>query len=90
MILELKKRLRIIKKSKKIKVFYFGSTVKKESNNFYITEIKENKKFIYFGAVIFNNYHAKKIAKIIIMTHHFISINNLEPRFCSIKNARLC
>ena len=65
MILELKKRLRIIKKSKKIKVFYFGSTVKKESNNFYITEIKENKKFIYFGAVIFNNYHAKKIAKII-------------------------
>jgi hypothetical protein len=50
MILELKKRFRIIKKSKKIKVFYFGSTVKKESNNFYITEIKENKKFIYFGA----------------------------------------
>ena len=61
----LKKKIKIINKSKKIKVFYFGSTVKKESNNFYLTEIKENRKFIYFGAVIFNNYHAKQIAKII-------------------------
>ena len=61
----LKKKLRIINKSKKIKVFYFGNTVKKESNNFYLTEIKENRKFIYFGAVIYNNYYAKKIAKII-------------------------
>jgi len=59
------KKIKIINKSKKIKVFYFGSTVKKESNNFYLTEIKENRKFIYFGAVIFNNYHAKQIAKII-------------------------
>jgi len=61
----LKKKLKIINKSKKIKVFYFGNTVKKESNDFYLTEIKENRKFIYFGAVIFNNYYAKKIAKII-------------------------
>jgi hypothetical protein len=41
MIVELKKKLKKIKKSKKIKVFYFGNTVKKESNNFYLTEIKE-------------------------------------------------
>ena len=51
MMIELKKRLNIIKKSKKIKVFYFGNTVKKESNNFYITEIKENKKFVAFEYV---------------------------------------
>ena len=59
----LKKNLNQIKKLKKKKVFFFGSTVKKETNTFYITNIRENKKFIYFGAIIYNDYHAKTIAK---------------------------
>ena len=59
----LTKNLNLIKKSKKKKVFFFGSTVKKETNSFYITSIRENKKFIYFGAVIYNDHHAKQIAK---------------------------
>ena len=59
----LTKNLNLIKKSKKKKVFFFGSTVKKETNSFYITSIRENKKFIYFGAVIYNDYHAKQLQK---------------------------
>lgn len=62
---ELSKRIKQIQKSKKKKVFYFGNTAKKESNNFYLTNIQENNKFIYFGAVIFNNHAAQKIAKLV-------------------------
>ena len=62
---ELLKRIKYIKKSKKKKVFYFGNTAKKENNSFYLTNIQENNKFIYFGAVIFNNQSAQKIAKLI-------------------------
>ncbi len=62
---ELIKRIKYIKKSKKKKVFYFGNTAKKENNNFYLTNIQENNKFIYFGAIIFNNQSAQKIAKLV-------------------------
>ena len=62
---ELINKINLIKKSKKKKVFYFGNTAKKEAPNFYLTNIQENKKFIYFGAVIFNNKSAQKIAKIV-------------------------
>tara|TARA_S200000501_G_C20830532_1_gene747006 strand:- start:10 stop:1032 length:1023 start_codon:yes stop_codon:yes gene_type:complete len=75
----LKKNLKIIKKSKKKKVFFFGSTVKRESNSFYITNIRENKKFIYFGAVIYSNYHAKKIASI-VDGHFNLAFVDLEKK----------
>jgi hypothetical protein len=62
---ELIKKIKIINKSPKKKVFYFGNTSKKENSKFYLTNIQENRKFIYFGAIIFNNASASKIAKLI-------------------------
>ena len=32
---------------------------------FYLTSIQENRKFIYFGAIIFSNTSATKIAKLV-------------------------
>ena len=55
--------IKIINKSKKIRCFFLGNTVKRESSSFYVTAIRENQKFIYAGAIIFNDFSAKKIAK---------------------------
>ena len=57
--------IKTINKSKKIRCFFLGNTVKRESSSFYVTAIRENQKFIYAGAIIFNNFSAKKISKII-------------------------
>ena len=62
---ELLKRIKYIKKSKRKKFFILVILLKKENNSFYLTNIQENNKFIYFGAVIFNNQSAQKIAKLI-------------------------
>ena len=75
MFKDLKKKINLIKKSKKIKVFYFGNTVKKESSSFYVTSIQENKSFIYFGAIIYNNKIAKKISKIVDGNFNFILVD---------------
>jgi len=72
---ELVNKIKIINKSPKKKVFYFGNTTKKESKNFYLTNIQENLKFIYFGAIIFNNNSAKKIAKLVDGKVDFILID---------------
>ena len=72
---DLKKKINLIKKSKKIKVFYFGNTVKKESSSFYVTSIQENKKFIYFGVIVYNNKIAKKISKIVDGNFDFILVD---------------
>ena len=56
--------IKTINKSKKIRCFFFGSTVKKETSNFYISSIRENQKFIYGGAIIYSESSGKKIAKI--------------------------
>ena len=57
--------IKVINKSKKIRCFFLGNTVKKESSSFYVTAIRENQKFIYAGAIIFSDFSAKKIAKIV-------------------------
>jgi hypothetical protein len=57
--------IKTINKSKKIRCFFLGNTVKRESSSFYVTAIRENQKFIYAGIIIFNDFSAKKIAKII-------------------------
>tara|TARA_B100000282_G_scaffold215829_1_gene159800 strand:+ start:8768 stop:9793 length:1026 start_codon:yes stop_codon:yes gene_type:complete len=88
MIKELKKKILILKKSKKKKVFYFGNTVKKETNRFYITPINENKRFIYFGAIIFSNYHAKKISKLIDGKVDFVLVD-VEKKVFSKKKSEL-
>ena len=59
----LTKNLNLIKKSKKKKFFSLVVQLRKETNSFYITSIRENKKFIYFGAVIYNDHHAKTNCK---------------------------
>ena len=61
----LKNTIETINKSKKIRCFFLGNTVKRENSNFYVTAIRENQKFIYAGAIIFSNFSAKKIAEII-------------------------
>lgn len=61
----LKNTINTINKSKKIRCFFLGNTVKRENSNFYVTAVRENQKFIYGGAVIFNDSSAKKIARIV-------------------------
>lgn len=80
---ELIKKIKIINKSKKKKVFYFGNTTKKEAAKFYLTNIQENSKFIYFGAVIFNNKCASKIAKLIDGKVDFVLVD-IEKKVISI------
>ena len=72
---DLIKKIELIKNKKKIKVFYFGNTVKKETKNFYITNIRENNRFIYFGAIIFNNKSAEKISKIVDGNFNFVLVD---------------
>ena len=79
--------IKTINKSKKIRCFFLGNTVKRESSSFYVTAIRENQKFIYAGAIIFSDFSAKKIAKIIdgkvdlllIDTEKKAISNNIEP-----------
>ncbi len=79
--------IKTINKSKKIRCFFLGNTVKRESSSFYVTTIRENQKFIYAGAIIFSDFSAKKIAKIIdgkvdlllIDTEKKAISNNIEP-----------
>ena len=79
--------IKTINKSKKIRCFFLGNTVKRESSSFYVTAIRENQKFIYAGAIIFSDSSAKKIAKIVdgkvdlllIDTEKKAISNNIEP-----------
>ena len=81
---ELIKKIEIINKSKKKKVFYFGNTTKKETTKFYLTNIQENRKFIYFGAIIFNNKSASKIAQLIDGKVDFVLVD-IEKKVISLK-----
>jgi hypothetical protein len=71
----LKNTINTINKSKKNRCFFFGNTVKRENSNFYVTPVRENQKFIYGGAVIFNNFSAKKIARIVDGKVDFILVD---------------
>ena len=72
---DLKIRIKEISKSKKIKVFYFGNTAGIEKNSFYITTLRKNYKFEYFGAIIFSENSAKKISKIVDGKFDFILLD---------------
>ena len=54
-----------INKSKKIKCFFLGNTAKAENSSFYVSDLRENSKFIFATAIIFNDKTAKKITKLI-------------------------
>ena len=83
----LKNTIKTINKSKKIRCFFLGNTVKRENFNFYVTPIREIQKFIYAGAIIFNDFSAKKIAGILDGKVDFLFIdtekkaisNNINP-----------
>jgi hypothetical protein len=83
---ELINKIRIINRSKKRKVFYFGNTSKKEVPKFYLTNIQENRKFIYFGAIIFNNSSATKIAKLVDGKVDFILVDIEKKVISALKN----
>ena len=57
--------LKDLKKSKKIKCFFIGNTVKKESSNFYISDTRESSKFIYSSIIVYNDLYTKKICEFI-------------------------
>jgi len=58
------KKIKSQKKQKKI-CFFLGNTKKIESKTYYITPVRENKSFIFFSAIVYNDYIAKKILKIL-------------------------
>tara|TARA_B100000787_G_scaffold166712_1_gene152347 strand:+ start:2648 stop:3670 length:1023 start_codon:yes stop_codon:yes gene_type:complete len=62
---KLKKILLKINKSKKTKCFFLGNTTKVEKSSFYISDLRENNKFIFASVIIYDDLSAKKISKII-------------------------
>ena len=53
------------KKENKLICFFLGNTKKLENKKYYFTPVRENEKVIFFGAVIYNDSIAEKIAKIV-------------------------
>jgi len=62
---KLKYTLKVLNKSNKIKCIFLGNTVKKENSSFYISDVRENEKFIYSSIIMYNNFFAKKISSFI-------------------------
>ncbi|MDA9598735.1 NAD(P)-binding domain-containing protein [Candidatus Pelagibacter sp.] len=66
---ELKRKIRIINKKKKIKkkklAFFISNTAKFKDVPFYFTPIRETKNFYYFGITLFNDIFVKEICNII-------------------------
>lgn len=64
---ELLKLIKTIKSKKNKKKIYFflGNTKKYDPKKFFFTPIRENKNFIFFGAVVFSDNISKKILKIV-------------------------
>ena len=63
--------------NKKISCIFLGNTVQKEKDSYYITPIRENKKFIFFSIILFN--------KFIIMFFYIEFFHNYESRIYTIK-----
>ena len=85
---KLKDTLEILSKSKKIKCFFLGNTAKNEKSTFYITDIRENNKFIFASAIIFNDESAKKISKILDGKVKFILVDT-EKKVISINTKKI-
>ena len=85
-IKELKETLKILKNSKKISCFFMGSTVKKENLDFYITDLRENSKFIFASAIIYSEKIARNIAKLIDGKVDIILIDTEKKTYSNKKN----
>jgi len=53
------------KKTKKKICFFLGNTKKSENKIFFFTPIRENRNFIFFGAIVYSDQIAKKILSIV-------------------------
>tara|TARA_B100000787_G_scaffold163914_2_gene146068 strand:- start:1609 stop:2667 length:1059 start_codon:yes stop_codon:yes gene_type:complete len=53
------------KRENKLLCFFLGNTKKLENKKYYFTPVRENEKIIFFGAVVYNDSIAEKIAKIV-------------------------
>ena len=51
------------KKKRKKTCFLIGTTIKKNSQSFYLTPYRESQKTLYMGAIVYNNKAAEDIAK---------------------------
>jgi hypothetical protein len=66
-MIELLKIIKTIQKKKLRKkiCFFLGNTKKFDKKKFFFTPIRENKNFIFFGAIVYSDKISKKILKII-------------------------
>ena len=76
-------------KANKISSIFLGSTVQKEKSSFYITPIRENKKFVFFSVILFSDSTAKKIAKIIDGQVDYILVDTEKKVQTNFKISRL-
>ena len=72
-IIKIKK---IAKLNNKISCIFLGNTVQNEKASFYITPIRENKKFVFCSVILFSNHIAEKIAKIIDGHIDYVLVDN--------------
>ena len=80
---------RIAKLNNKISCIFLGSTVQKEKSSFYITPIRENKKFIFFSIILFSENTAKKVARIIDGQVDYILVDTEKKVQTKVKISRL-
>ena len=80
---------KIAKSNNKISSIFLGSTVQKEKSSFYITPIRENKKFVFFSVILFSDSTAKKIAKIIDGQVDYILVDTEKKVQTNFKISRL-
>ena len=69
------KQINLFNYSNKKKVIFISNTAKNYNKKYYLTPIRETKKYIYFGAVISNEKVAKKICKFIDNKIDFILVD---------------
>ena len=62
-------------------MFFFGNTSKIEQSDFYLSEIRENSKFIYVVGIFFNNKSVRKVAKIIDGKVDYVLVDTEKKQF---------
>ena len=62
--------------------FFLGNTKKLENKSFFLTPIRENQEYIFFGAVVFNDNLAKKILKYVDgnVDYIFVDIEKIQSK----------
>ena len=82
-IINLKK---IAKIRKKKTALFISNTKKNQNTNFYFAPIRETKRYVYFGIVLFDGSVAKKIATIIDGKFDIIFVDTEKKSYLNISN----